>query len=129
MRHRTERAAYAKRYYEAHRTERAAYAKRYYEAHRSERLACHKRCRLRKIDLYRERALVNWRRWREANPDKHRAIKFAQNHFSLGDCCEFCGSTHGLMRFLVEYKVPVDFVVTVCSFCRVYARESLSECK
>jgi hypothetical protein len=125
--HRAEMLAYAKRYYEAHRAEMLAYAKRYYEAHRAERLAYHKRCRLRKIDEYRAKELVNFKRWREVNFDKHKAIKFARNHFSLGVGCEFCGSKVGLMRFLVEYKVPVDFVVTVCSFCRGYARKSLKE--
>lgn len=113
-------------YYSRHRDDCLAKAKLYYEAYGSKARAVHKRCRLAKLGLYRERELVNCKRWRKVNPDKYRAIKFAQNHFSLGDCCEFCGSTVGLMRFLVEYKVPVDFVVTVCGFCRGFVRVSLS---
>jgi len=113
------------RYYEAHRAERLAYSKRYYESHRAGKLASQRRHRLRKIDEYRAKELVNSKRWRKANPDKLRAIKFVQYHFVLGECCEFCGSKVGLVRFLVEYKVPVDFVVTICKFCRSYARKSL----
>jgi hypothetical protein len=108
-------------YYLAHRAERLAYSK----SHRAERLVCQRRARLRKIGLYRVKGYVSLKRWRKANPDKMRAIRFAQYHFPLGNCCEFCGSKVGLYRFLVEYVVPVDFVVTVCCFCRSYVRKSL----
>ena len=99
--------------------------RRYYWNHRSQCLAVHKRCRSRKIGLYREHELLNCKRWRKANLVKNGAIHFAQNHFSLGVCCEFCGSTVGLMRFLVEYKTPVDFVITVCCECRGWVRRSV----
>jgi len=105
-RHRSERIAYSKRYREDNREKCLASSKRYYEENRAKRLASTKR-------------------WGMNNLDKIRAIKYAQNHFSLGGCCEFCGSTVGLRRFLVEDKVPVDFVVTVCYSCGRFACDSL----
>ena len=136
-RHRAERLAYSKRYYKAHRVEMLAYGKRwrelsayrreYYKNHRSEARAQSKRWREENLVKHRSQSIVRWRKWRASHYDKHRAIKIARYHFPLGDCCEFCGSTVDLMRFLVEYKVPVDFVVTVCRSCRGYARKSLTE--
>jgi hypothetical protein len=139
-RHRAERLAYAHRYYLAHRSERLAYGKRWREAHcvelceyyreyhrghRSEDYARSKCWREKNLAKHRSQSIVRFRRWRARHYDKHRAIKLARYHFPLGDCCEFCGSTVDLMRFLVEYKVSVDFVVTVCRSCRGYARKSL----
>jgi hypothetical protein len=127
MRHRSERLAYGKRWREVHRSELCAYRRKYYRSHRSEARLCSKRWRENNLALNRSQSLVRWRKWRDSHYDKHRAIKFARYHFPLGDCCEFCGSTVDLMRFLVEYKLPVDFVVTVCRSCRGYARKSLKE--
>jgi hypothetical protein len=108
-------------YYFRHRSARLAYAKRYYLAHHSEIRARQKCRRLRNLDSYRKRELDNCRRWRKVNRDKCSAIKFAQNHFPLGGCCEFCGSKDDLMRFLPDYNYP-KIVVTVCRDCRGWIR-------
>jgi hypothetical protein len=115
-------------YYLRHRAEILAYSKQYYEAHRVERSVSKKCARLRKIGLYRANELRNCKRWRVVNLDKYRAMKFAQNHVPLGDCCEFCGSKVDLTRFLPDYAFPV-IVVTICRFCRGSVRKSLVVCE
>jgi len=139
--HRVECLARSKRYYLAHRVECLARSKRYYLAHRAKMLALSKRWRAAhhsefriykkrwreaNLALHRFRSIGYFRKWRDSHNFKNRCIQSARDRFPLGGCCEFCGSTVDLMRFLVEYKIPVDFVLTVCRECRGFARKSLA---
>jgi len=129
-------------YYERHREEKIAYRRQYYQKNRGECLKAdkerYKRNQQPRIEYQRkyrnsnknqvkdyrrtyyqehlEKTLQQQRERNNAFPEKVRAGSIARRDTSLECKCSICGSTENLERHHPDYDRPLD-VVTLCRSC------------